>query len=66
MIEYDTLYDGLYQMNLDNLYTETFMTLDHNVGTKYSLVDERPSYLWHKHLGHIFKERMQRLINANQ
>jgi len=34
MIRYGTLSDGLYKLNLDNLYTETFMTLHHNVGTK--------------------------------
>jgi len=38
------------------------MTLHHNVGTKRSLVDERSAYLWHKRLGHISKERMQRLV----
>jgi len=57
-----TLYDGLYKLNLDNLYAETLMTWHHNVGTKRSLVDERSAYLWHKHLGHISKERMQRLV----
>jgi len=62
MIGYGTLYDGLYKLNLDNLYFETLMTLHHNVGTKRSLVDERSAYLWHKRLGHISKERMQRLV----
>ena len=63
MIGSGTLYDGLYKLNLDNLYAETFMTLHHNVGTKCSLVDEQYAYLWHKRLGHISKERMQRLVN---
>ena len=49
-------------MNLDNLYAENLMTLQHNVGTKRSLVDERSAYLWHKRLGHISKERMQKLV----
>ena len=62
MIGSGTLYDGLYKLNLDNLYVETLMTLHHNVGTKRSLVDERFAYLWHKRLGHISKERMQRLV----
>jgi len=62
MIGSGTLYDGLYKLNLDNLYAETLMTLQHNVGTKCSLVDERSTYLWHKRLGHISKERMQRLV----
>jgi len=47
---------------LDNLYVETLITLHHNVGTKCSLVDERSTYLWHKRLGHISKERIQRLV----
>jgi len=38
------------------------MTLHHNVGTKRSLMDERSTYLWHKRLGHISKEKMQRLV----
>ena len=62
MIGSGTLYDGLYKLNLDNLYVKTRMNLHHNVGTKHSLVDERFSYLWHKRLRHISKERMQRLV----
>lgn len=38
------------------------MTLHHNVGTKRDLVDENSANLWHKRLGHISKERMQRLV----
>jgi len=38
------------------------MTLHQNVCTKCSLMDERSAYLWHKHLGHISKERIQKLI----
>ena len=38
------------------------MTLHHNAGTKRSLVNECSAYLWHKRLGHISKERMQRLV----
>jgi len=62
MIGSGALYYGLYKLNLDNLYVETLMTLHHNVDTKCSLVDERSAYLWHKRLGHISKERMQRLV----
>ena len=47
-----TLYDGLYKLNLDNLYVETLMTLHHNVGTKRSLVNECSAFLWPKRLGH--------------
>jgi len=45
MIGSGTLYDGLYKLNLDNLYVKTLMTLHHNVDIKCSLVDERSAYL---------------------
>ena len=57
-----TLCDNLYKLNLDNLFAETLLTLHHNVGTKRSLVNEQSAYLWHKHLGHISKERLERLV----
>jgi len=56
------LCDGLYKLKLDNLYAETVLTLHHNVGTKRSLVNEQSAFLWHKRLGHISRERMERLI----
>ena len=62
MIGGGTLYDGLYKVNLDNLYVETLMTLHHNVGTKRGLANKQFAYLWHKCLGHISKERMERLV----
>jgi len=49
-------------INLDNLYAENLMTLHHKVGTKHGLVNECSAYLWHKSLGHISKERMERLV----
>ena len=60
LIGTDVLYDGLYKF--DGLYVETVLTLHHNVGTKHSLVNERSAFLWHKHLGHISRERIERLI----
>ena len=62
MIGSGTLYDGLYKLNLYNLYAETLMTSLHNVGTKRILVNECFVYLWHKGLGHISKERNQRSV----
>jgi len=59
---FGTLYDGLYKLNLDNLYDETLMTLHHNFGIKCSLVNKCSAYLWHKRLGHISRERMQRSV----
>ena len=49
-------------MKLDGLYAETVLTLRHNVGTKHNLVHERFAFLWHKHLGSISREKMERLI----
>jgi len=56
------LCDGLYKLKLDDLYVETVLTQHHNVGTKCSLVNEQSTFLCHKHLGHISRERMERLI----
>ena len=56
------LCDGLYKLKLDNIFVETLMTLHHNVCAKCSLVNENSAYLWHKRLGHISKERIQRLV----
>ena len=56
------LYDGLYKLNLDNLFAETLLTLHHNVGTKRGLTNECLAFLWHKRLGHISKERLERLV----
>jgi len=49
-------------INLDNLYAKTLMTLHLNVDTKCGLVNECYAYLWQKRLGHISKERMERLV----
>ena len=50
------------------MYAETLLTLHHNVGTKRSLVNERSTFLWHKRLGHISRERIydpqERKLNA--
>jgi len=44
-IETGTLSNGLYKLNLDNLYAKTLMTLHLNVGTKHGLVNECSAYL---------------------
>nr|KYP62335.1 Copia protein [Cajanus cajan] len=62
LIGTDILCDGLYKLNLDGLYDETLLILHHNFGTKRSLVNERSAFLWHRCLGHISRERMERLI----
>ena len=62
LIGIDTLCDNLYKLNLDNIFDETLLTLHHNIGTKRSLVNEQSAFLWHKRLGHISKERLERLV----
>ncbi|WKA12228.1 hypothetical protein VitviT2T_029640 [Vitis vinifera] len=57
-----SLCDGLYKLNLNSCFTESLLTLHHNVGTKRNLINESSSYLWHRRLGHISKERMKRLV----
>jgi hypothetical protein len=56
------LSDGLYRLKLDNQFAETILTLHHNVGIKRSLTNENSSYLWHKRMGHISRERLLRLV----
>jgi transposase InsO family protein len=56
------LCDHLYKFKLNDQFAETLLTLQHNVGTKHSLINENSSNLWHKRLGHISRERLERLV----
>ena len=56
------LIDGLYKLKLNNLFMESLLTMHHNSGIKYSLLNKNSAYLWHKCLGHISKERIARLV----
>ena len=40
LIGFGTLSDGLYNLNLNNLYVETLMSLHHNVSIKRDLVNK--------------------------
>lgn len=62
LISFAILCDGLYKLKLDNLFAKTLLTLHYNVGTKCGLLNERSTNLWHKHLGHISKEMIERLV----
>ena len=57
-----SLCDGLYKLNLNSHFVESLLALHHNVRTKYNLINENSAYSWHRHLGHISKERMERLV----
>lgn len=56
------LCDGLYKFKLDNLFVETLLAVYHNVGTKHNMTNESSISMWHKHLGHISKEMLERLL----
>ncbi|CAL9126122.1 unnamed protein product, partial [Musa textilis] len=43
----------------------TLLTLQSTVGLKRSFNNERSSTLWHRRLGHISKERIERLVKNN-
>ena len=55
------LLDGLYFIELQNdvVYNSMHVT----VGLKRCVVNEESSMLWHQRLGHIFIERIKRLVN---
>ena len=52
VIGYGILVDGLYKLSLNNV-------------AKRSKVEEKSFSLWHKRLGHISRERVERLTKAN-
>ena len=54
------LSDGLYRLSL--LSTSSYNV--ENSVAKRPLTKERSSLLWHKRLGHISKERVERLISS--
>nr|GFB99802.1 zinc finger, CCHC-type [Tanacetum cinerariifolium] len=52
-------HDGIYEIDMHNLYLNVSYTFNvSNKRVKYSLDS---SYLWHRHLGHINKKRMDKL-----
>ena len=57
MIGTCSLVDNLYKLDINVSHiNESFHAS--NCGTKRKLTDENSSMLWHKHLGHISKQRM--------
>jgi len=61
-IGFGNLCDGLYKLNLNSYFAESLLTLHHNVETKRSLINENSSILWHRQLGYISKEKLERLV----
>ena len=54
--------DNLHKLdiNVSHIYESLHAS---NCGTKCKLIDKNSSLLWHKHLGHISKQRIQRLMS---
>ena len=57
MIGNGTLYGNLYRLELYSLFSFS-PTINTISSTKRLRLNENPSILWHKHLGHISKQRM--------
>lgn len=59
------LYDGLYKINLLpplDLTSSSVSVVAAIVGSKCIRLNENSSILWHKKLGHISREKIERLI----
>ena len=54
-------YDNLYLLEIVSSYNENLHFSSR--GTKRKLENENSASLWHKHLGHIFKARIERLVS---
>ena len=61
-VGYGILYDGLYKISLNREFAQALITLHSNVGSKCGLINENSSILWHRRLGHISRERIERLV----
>ena len=59
LIGSDSLIDNLYMLDVICSYNEILQT--NSCGTKWKL-NENSATLWHKHSGHISKQRNQRLV----
>ena len=56
------LCDGLYKISLNHEFAQVLITLHSNVGSKRGLINENSSILWHRRLGHISRERIEKLV----
>ncbi|KAH7866788.1 hypothetical protein Vadar_024998 [Vaccinium darrowii] len=62
MVGSGDLCDGLYKITLNHEFAQSLVTLHLDVGSKRSRTNEKSFTLWHKRLGHISKDRIQRLV----
>ena len=61
-VGYGILSYGLYKFYLHDEFAETLLNLHRSIGIKRGLINENSSNLWHKRLGHISRERLERLV----
>ena len=61
-IGFGILMDSLYKLNLDVNFYASLMCVHQNIRIKRSMANNSSAYLWHKCLGHISKERLERLV----
>lgn len=45
---------------------QSLSTLHVSVGSKHGTLNENSSMLWHRHLGHISKDRIMRLVREEE
>ena len=57
-----TLIDCLYHFNLDVNFAESLFHVEHSIGNKCSAHNKCSAFLWHQRLGHIYKERVLRIV----
>ncbi|KAL6340144.1 hypothetical protein AAG906_040580 [Vitis piasezkii] len=50
------------KISLNHEFAQALITLHSNVGSKHGLINENSSILWHRRLGHISRERIERLV----
>ena len=55
-----SVHDNLYLLDIVASFNESLYTSTR--GTKHKLIDKDSIMLWHKRLGHISKQRIQRLV----
>lgn len=53
--------NNLYKLDLHVLHMNEALHVS-DYGTKHNLINEKSSMLWHKRLGHISKQRIERLL----
>ena len=59
------LSENLYRLDLfDNSFVYSSSSLNVAIGSKRTRMNEKYSMLWHKHLGHISRNRLERLKMA--